>query len=373
MKALFAINQLSGLVGGSLVPLEVAEYLQGMGHACTIAANHVDEPLASLVRRRGIAVSDDISALNAFDFDLVWLQNHTAPLLEYELTGESVARTLFVFTHLSGLTFHENPGLAFEPLLADVTIANSENLKSHLTQLAVPPDSILVYPNPAPAGFWRIRSDAEPAQLPTTVQLISNHAPQEVTDALALIGQRGISTAHIGLEGSYVRVTPEMLRRGSAIVSIGKSVQYAIASGIPPYVYDRWGGPGYLTAENFEQVAKANFSGRCSFRKIDGRQIAEEIVEGFAAARRFVTALPADQLHRYRMEPYVDKLLSKIGAAPSNIERLEAMTRQAPWLHRERFMAFGIRDNFKGHNAGNAKIRQLRHAIRKLKRQLRHR
>lgn len=372
MKALFAINQLSELVGGSLVPVEVAEYLQGMGHTCTIAANYVDEPLASLVARQGIVVSDDIAALNAFDFDLVWLQNHTAPLLSYGLTGESRARTLFVFTHLSGLTFHENPGMAYEPLLADVTICNSENLKTHLAQLGVPPDGIVVYPNPAPAGFWRADSNAGPARL-ETVKLISNHAPDEVVEALALMGKHGIRTRHIGKKGAYARVTPEIVQRSSAVVSIGKSVQYAIASGIPPYIYDRWGGPGYLTAENFERVAQANFSGRCSFRKIEPQQIAEEIVEGFAAAHRFVTTLPADLLHRYRMEPYVEQLLSRIGTAPLNKERLDGMNEQAPWLRRERFMALGIRDNFKGHLQRNAKVTRLRAVIRKLRREMQHR
>ncbi len=370
MKFLFAINQLSELVGGSLVPVEVAEYLQGTGHACTIAANHVDEPLASLVGQRGIAVTDEIPLLNAFDFDLVWLQNHTAPLLRYELTDGSCERTLFVFTHLSGLTFHENPGLVFEPLLSDVTIANSENLKRHLTQLDVPSDGIVVYPNPAPAGFWRIAPAAEPAQRPATVQLISNHAPQEVVDALALLGRRGIDTLHIGQGGSSVRVTPETLHCGGAVVSVGKSVQYAIAGGIPPYVYDRWGGPGYLTAENFERAASANFSGRCCFRRIDASQIAEEIIAGFPAARRFLAGLPPDLLHRFRLEPYVEQLLSRIESAPPNTARLESLNQKAPWLRRERFMALGIRDHFRDHKAGNAKIRQMRRETRKLKRRL---
>ncbi|WP_295144929.1 hypothetical protein [uncultured Reyranella sp.] len=370
MKILFAINQLSEFVGGSLVPVEVAEYLHGMGHACTIAANHVDEPLATLVTRQGIVVTDEIPALNAFDFDLVWLQNHTAPLLRYELVDGSRERTLFVFAHLSGLTFHENPGLVFEPLLADVTIANSENLKRHLTQLDVPPDGIVLYPNPAPAGFWRIDPAAEPAQTPTTVQLISNHAPPEIIDALALCIQRGIDTAHIGQAGTYVRVTPEMLGAGSAVVSVGKSVQYAVARGIPPYIYDRWGGPGYLTVENFERAASANFSGRCCFRKIDAQQIAEEIVEGFPAACRFLAGLSPGLLRRYRMEPYIDQLLSRIDSAPPNAARLETLIQKASWLSRERFMALGIRDHFRGHKAGNAKIRQMRRETRKLKRRL---
>lgn len=372
MKILFVINQLSALVGGSLVPVEVAEYLHGMGHACTIAANYVDEPLAGLVSRQGITVSDDIAALRAFDFDLVWLQNHTAPLLNYELTAQSRARTLFVFTHLSGLTFHENPGTVYEPLLADVTICNSENLKNHLTQLGIPPHGIVVYPNPAPACFRRVDREAGPARL-KMVKLISNHAPKEAVDALALVAGHGIRTRHIGKDGVYVRVTPEAVQRSSVVVSIGKSVQYAIASGIPPYIYDRWGGPGYLTSENFEQVAKANFSGRCTFRRIDARQMAEEIVEGFVAARHFVTTLPAELLHRYRMEPYVEQLLSRVDAAPLNRDRLEGLDRQAPWLRRERFMALGIRDNFKGHMERNAKVIRLRRVIRKLRTETDHR
>jgi hypothetical protein len=96
-----------------------------------------------------------------------------------------------------------------------------------------------------------------------TVLLISNHPPQEAVEALDILEKYGVRVRLVGRNGYYRRVTPDLLARTSAIISIGKSVQYAIAQGIPAYVYDRYGGPGYLSAENYDKAEYYNFSGRC--------------------------------------------------------------------------------------------------------------
>jgi hypothetical protein len=92
--------------------------------------------------------------LNAFDFDLVWLQNQVSPLMQYDATQGMAQRTLFVFVHLSSATPLETPGIVFEPLLADFIFSNSAETRAHLVNLGVPDGDILIYPNPAPEMFW---------------------------------------------------------------------------------------------------------------------------------------------------------------------------------------------------------------------------
>lgn len=365
MRILFALNQFDGLAGGTLVPLEVAEYLKALGHDCVIVANHIGDPLATDARGSGIEVTDDPQGLGAFDFDLVWGQGHTIPLLRFE-AGQSES-TRFVFSHLSTQLGFETPGLVFEPLLADSVLANSPETAAHLSALGIPEAKLKVFPNPAPAAFWTSR---QPPQKLRTVRLISNHPPQEAVEALKILESRGIRTRWIGSKGQYqARVTPDLVSRSSAILSIGKSVQYAIAGGIPAYVYDRFGGPGYLNAENFDRAAWANFSGRCCRRTISADQIADEIMDGFAAARAFTASLSEDRLRSYRLEAHVDWTLSL--TAQSNTDRLALLQKHEPMLRRERAMALLLREHFRGHKSHNAVVKMLRKRMERYRRSLR--
>lgn len=94
------------------------------------------------------------------------------------------------------------------------------------------------------------------------------------------------------------------------IVSIGKSAPYALASGVPVFVYDHFGGPGYLTHDNFDRAARFNFSGRCCERRLDASALAQEIVEGYASGCAFIRELGTERLARYQLEPYLDAMLA---------------------------------------------------------------
>lgn len=361
-KALLCTNGIVEFGGAPIVVVEVAEYLASRGFETVIAANYVGDPFKAEVERTGISITDDPGTLNAFDFDIVWLQNHIAPLLRYELTTGSKKRTTFVFAHLSPTGKLAFPGPILQPLLADWTLANSEETKSNLVQVGVPESDICLFPNPAPAAFWTYRKP--PSDL-RVVRAISNHAPVEVTEALKILGSMGLAVELVGKAGqSYQRVSPELIAETSALITIGKSVQYAIASGVPTYVYDRFGGPGYLSQDNFDIAAATNFSGRCCKRRANAAMIASEIVDGFSRASRYVMAIPAGTLSKYRLEPHIDQIINT--TAKPNAERLASLTAQMQLLRREHAMAQLIRGNFRSVKLRDAQVAKLRRDIQAL-------
>lgn len=83
----------------------------------------------------------------------------------------------------------------------------------------------------------------------------------------------------IGEQGVVREVTPDLISQYDCVFTIGKTVQYCMISSTPVYVYDRFGGFGYLDAENFEKCAYANFSGRGGITK-SSEEIASEIIKG---------------------------------------------------------------------------------------------
>ena len=60
-----------------------------------------------------------------------------------------------------------------------------------------------------------------------------DHPPPELTDALAILAERGIAVRWIGRGGEQVRVRPADLDAADAVVTIGKTVAFALAAGVP--------------------------------------------------------------------------------------------------------------------------------------------
>lgn len=66
----------------------------------------------------------------------------------------------------------------------------------------------------------------------------------------------------IGVQFVPRLISVELLSEFDLIITIGRTVQYCFAMGVPVYVYDYFGGPGYIDESNFELAEKCNFSGR---------------------------------------------------------------------------------------------------------------
>ncbi len=86
--------------------------------------------------------------------------------------------------------------------------------------------------------------------------------PDEVLAARDLLISAGYQVDHLGEGGDVTMMCPEILHNCDAVITIGKTVQMAILANRPVYCYDHFGGPGWLTDQNYEAAAALNFSGR---------------------------------------------------------------------------------------------------------------
>ena len=85
--------------------------------------------------------------------------------------------------------------------------------------------------------------------------MVSNHPPKELQEAMSLLSARGYQVDMlidaIGSEKPAI-TSAELLDHYDCVISIGKTVQYCLVQGIPVFLYDRFGGPGYLNESNYE-------------------------------------------------------------------------------------------------------------------------
>jgi len=287
LQALITQNHMVDMAGSEILTLELAEALQHRGYEVNVFSHVVGDPIARLARERGIALTDDQASLDELPMDLAWIHHQVVPdSLASKLGG---AHTIVVFGHMSPFEPLELPFLAdIESRLADVVVANSDETASVLGAFGIDEVPVIVLGNPAPDSFWQM-----PASRPTALRrllVVTNHAPDELREAIGRLTAEGLEVAHIGAHGRIAAVTPEEIAAADAVVTIGKTVQYALAVGRAVFCYDVHGGPGWLSMEHLPLAREHNFSGR-PFGRMSAEEIVASILDGYERANSDVDFL----------------------------------------------------------------------------------
>lgn len=239
MKALFTNNHMKNFGGSELVTLELAEEFQRRGWEVLIYTHELGGPLE-------ITVPVTTKRPNPAEFDLLWIHHN---MLIHDLGFRKCPSQRIVFNHMSSYVEMEWPRLpSYEMAIADTMLANSEETRGVLGL-----QGVKLFQSPAPIAWEAVGAGDGPTLI------VSNHAPAELLEAVP-------ESARVGT-GNPVRMSPRIISKHRAVVCNGKTVQYALRAGVPVYLYDQFGGCGWLTADNFKRAEWFNFSGRGFGRK----------------------------------------------------------------------------------------------------------
>ncbi|GHB16975.1 hypothetical protein GCM10007094_00460 [Pseudovibrio japonicus] len=55
-----------------------------------------------------------------------------------------------------------------------------------------------------------------------------------------------------------------------------------MAEGVPVFVYDHFGGPGWLSKQNLERAEYFNFNGKCTRNKRSARRLWAQVLDGYS-------------------------------------------------------------------------------------------
>jgi O-antigen biosynthesis protein len=281
-SALLAVSRFRDLAGSEITALEYAMELQAQGWQVTLASFELGESLTRPARDAGIKVVElEPEIVLATDWDLIWVIHATT---YYFLFAHLALRAgWLVFTSLSHFEPMECPPLELHPV--DIFTVNSEEHKRFFCeQYPQYKHQVLTLPNAAPRAFFEAVRQA-PLKL-RRVAVVSNHPPAEVLEVMKDLVERGIEVQWFGVGGKVERVVPALLAGFDAVISIGKTVQYSLAMGLPVFCYDHFGGPGWITPDNIAVAADYNFSGRgCAGRRTT-QELLAAVLEGpgFGAA-----------------------------------------------------------------------------------------
>jgi hypothetical protein len=338
-RALFGNAEFSVIAGSELVLIEMVEFLRAAGWLCDITAWSIGKPMRDIARQVGATLIESPIDIKAFRYDLVWLNNRLESVFDYTQSPDDAPRTLFVFAHLDRSWSFAQPGIVLEPLLGTTYLVTEWAAIERLSGYGLPERDIRLFRNPAPQAF-----ELTPASVSRGLRrmlAVSNHPPKEVAETVVLLRERGIEVICWGSEGDVrqTRLLPTDLVDADAVLTIGKTVPYALRANRPAFVYDHFGGPGWLKKDNFASAADRNFSGLCCERRLTATELCEEIVAGFDDARQFAISIGRDLPVQYRLEETASQLLALQVTAPTPAEHRARLERHMPAWRSERQLA----------------------------------
>jgi hypothetical protein len=337
LRILITQGELWSLTGSVVATLELAGQLQKLGHTVTIYSYAPGLPAVALFEARGLTVvqpgeEHGEAALRLGDFDFVWVHHQVLPrsFIIDLTTGNFDTIPKFIFNHMS--PFDSIP-LEFpyifnlEKSLSGKSLFNSpETMRHFLGKFSWLQElNIGLYQNPAPMEYCEfgipiISNSSETKKF----LIVSNHPPTELKSALRILSAAGHVVIFRGAteEESPRLIQPQEIAECTAVISIGKTVQYCLVMGAPIYVYDHFGGPGFLNLENFSNAEFHNFSGR-GFGKKTAENIARELVDFNSTDQLFQVT----NLQNFRIKYNIENAIS---AALMNVSqpRLSAWDRE---------------------------------------------
>jgi hypothetical protein len=211
------------------------------------------------------------------EYDLVWIHHQNIPNQFFD-SNPRIGK--WIFHHMSPfepLEFTLNAD--FENALSDQIFTNSLETRQKLGALGLDLSRTETLGNPAPQEFFDYPQEEKSNSY---FLFVSNHPPAEIIETMEIFLKTGINFIHLGMGSRWAvsrRVTPDDLAGASVVISIGKTIQYSLAMKKNVYIYDHFGGDGYISSvENFKENAFYNFSGRNSRNTASASEIVSQLM-----------------------------------------------------------------------------------------------
>lgn len=335
-----------GINGSTLVTLELADYLQSKGAIVDIFTLTLHNPAKDLFLSRNLKVSavQNNPKYKLEDYDYIWTNSQVLPpTIINDLGKKHKKYPAFIFLHMSSMEWipDEHPFIyMLEERLSSLSLYICEVVRDSNTSFFYNEPPYDYYRNPAPNSFLNLSPKTNDSNFLKKILFVSNYLPEELRIVKKILSKKGISVEILGEGGdSCSLLTPKILHNYDAVVSIAKTVQYCLVSGIPIYIYGKFGGAGWLTAKNLTKAKMTNFCGSEGFPKKNAETIVAELLSGYTKSKSF----QKEHLEEFRKEFSIETCISNIfnnvllkELAPFDSQYL-SMLRAAQYFERVRF------------------------------------
>ncbi len=263
--------------GSELHILSMAEKFIEYGYDVTIAVLEAAYPMLGIAIEKGIKVIEcSENGLPYIHYEILFIQHY--PVANYLIVENNITCDRLVVSKLGTFAVYETlPVFANK---ADIILSVSKCCTDTIKNEIGEETPILTFENYVEKSFFKKESNNKNNIL-KHVAIISNHVPTEVVELRNKLNDYEFHCDIYGMQFNQVLITSEILKEYDLVITIGKTVQWCFALEIPVYIYDAFGGPGYITEKNFETARYDNFSGRGFAVKKTGDELLEDIQKNY--------------------------------------------------------------------------------------------
>lgn len=310
-KILITTLYSDGYHGGVIYTAELGNYLSSLGHNVSCASMAIDESIVDLYKQNHISLYhiDDLPLEE--EYDIIWA--HNFPILPY-LISKNIKFKKILYSSLSSFLEIDIPPIFYKDLNL-LLVYSEENKKTLVDKFSIPSNNITILNNLVPDSYFS--HILPPKNTLKKIAIVSNHVPSEIEEAKSLLEEKGFGVTIFGVNHTYKPISPEILSEFDVIISIGKTVLYSLAMGIPCYCYDKFGGIGYIRLSNINSEEACNFSGRSTKIKKTPETIALEIINNFPESAAESIQLKNTSLQRYKLSTRINSIIEKIRYSPN--------------------------------------------------------
>jgi hypothetical protein len=254
LRIVFATYALNGPGGSESYCLTVAHELQRLGHEVTLVAEELGA-VAELAQRRGLRVARGPSELPS-ECDVALVQDAI-------VTGavlDRFPRIRVVHVAHSDLFDHQLPTMVRG--VVDAVIVLSDRVAERVRALALDAPVVRLR---QPIDTRRFASTTPLPQQPRRALLLGNYLDGKRRDALVETWQgAGLECVQVGIQAhAAVDVMPAIMG-ADIVVAKGRAALEAMSCARAVYVYDQFGGDGWVTAENYAALEADGFAGHAT-------------------------------------------------------------------------------------------------------------
>lgn len=319
--------------GSETYVLTVAEQLQRLGHGVTVLTARTG-PMSEFAIERGVPVLTSLDGLDG-RCDAAIVQDS---IQAYRL-AERYPHAPKLFRAASELHDLQLPPAL--PHLVGAVVACSDRVQRRMRALATQHP---IHRLRQPVDTERFMPARDPIATPRQAVLLGNHLRGGRLEMMrSALERRGIACVQVGAHGELTCTPEHAIWDADIVVAKGRAALEGMACGRAVFIYDHFGGDGWITPERYDAMEADNFAGLSGPQIANAAQLEEELSR-YSPEMGTVNRELAVRYHGARA--HTNELCSLLAAIEPPVDRtvdpLAELSRlvRVQWLAEVRALAF---------------------------------
>ena len=251
MRIVLANTAFHAVGGSETYLMTLGEQILRLGHDVRIFASTAGE-MAGLASLRGIPVVTDVTDLGE-PADAVVSQDGA---VAYTLAAAWPGVPQVFVCHSSLFDFQQPP---LVPGFAQAVIVLNDRVRRRIEALNA---DLRIVRLRQPIETQRFQPRSTPFPRPRRALILSNYLTGELRSVLVDTWQEaGLEVLHVGTEAQLSLSPEDDIAQADIVVAKGRAALEAMSCGRPTYLYDMFGGDGWITPENYAAIEADGITG----------------------------------------------------------------------------------------------------------------